>query len=176
MPMHGSGRSRPKSLADWSRTIAVPAALVALGLGDAPALAQVVDPDAVVVVGDGVPRPLTVRAGDPVRGRAIVADRQKGLCLLCHSGPFPEQRFPGNLAPDLAGAGSRWSVAQLRLRMIDSRLLNPDSIMPSYYRTQGLVRVARAFAGRPVLEAQDVEDVVAFLETLREDAPKKDSP
>lgn len=176
MPMRGSGRSRPKSLADWSRTIAVPAALMALGLGHAPARAQVVEPDAIAVVGDGVPRPLTDLPGDPVRGRAIVVDRQKGLCLLCHSGPFPEQRFPGNLAPDLAGAGSRWSVAQLRLRMIDSRVLNPDSIMPSYYRTQGLVRVARAFAGRPVLEAQDVEDVVAYLATLRDDAPEKESP
>ena len=104
------------------------------------------------------------------------ASVQKGLCLLCHSGPFPEQRFPGTLAPDLAGAGARWTVAQLRLRLIDGRVLNPDSIMPAYYRTEGLERVARAFAGRPVLEAQDIEDVVAFLATLRDETPKKEAP
>lgn len=122
---------------------------------------------AVTVVGDGIPEALEGRVGDAARGRAIVASRQQGLCLLCHSGPFPEERFQGRLAPDLAGAGSRWSVAQLRLRLVDPRRLNPDSIMPAYHRTQGLTRVARAWEGRPLLDAQQVEDVVAWLATLR---------
>ncbi len=122
---------------------------------------------AVTVVGDGIPEALEGRVGDATRGRAIVASRQQGLCLLCHSGPFPEERFQGQLAPDLAGAGSRWSVAQLRLRLVDSRRLNPDSIMPAYHRTQGLTRVARAWEGRPLLDAQQIEDVVAWLATLR---------
>lgn len=152
------------------------AALAALAASSGQVVAQAVAPGAVVVVGDGVPEPLTARPGDPVRGRAVVVDRQKGLCLLCHSGPFPEQRFPGTLAPDLAGAGSRWNAAQLRLRLVDGRVLNPDSIMPAYYRTDGLVRVARTFAGRTVLEAQDIEDVVAFLATLRDETPKKEAP
>ena len=59
------------------------------------------------VTGDGIDKPLAAEPGDPVRGRAIVADRRVGLCLLCHSGPFPEEAFQGNLAPSLAGAGAR---------------------------------------------------------------------
>ena len=117
---------------------------------------------------DGLPQSLTGTRGDPARGRAIVASRQVGLCLLCHSGPFPEERFQGNLAPDLRGAGSRWSEAQLRLRIVDSSRINPATIMPAYYRTEGLTRVAPAWQGKPVLSAGQIEDVVAFLLTLRE--------
>ena len=120
------------------------------------------------IVGDGIPDSLTARAGDAVRGRAIVGNRQVGLCLLCHSGPFPEDRFQGDLAPDLAGTGGRWSAAQLRLRIVDAGRFNPDTIMPPYYRTEGLTRVAPAFAGKPILTAEQIEDVVAYLATLRE--------
>lgn len=119
------------------------------------------------VVGDGVPQPLTGAPGDATRGRAIVASRQIGLCLLCHSGPIAEERSQGNLAPPLDGAGARWSAAQLRLRVADARRLNPQSLMPAFYRVDGLDRVAPAFAGRPVLTAQQVEDVVAYLLTLK---------
>lgn len=127
------------------------------------------------VVGDAIPAPLGGLTGDPAKGRAIIADRQKGLCLLCHTGPFPEQRFQGDIAPDLAGAGARWSVGQLRLRMVDSTRINPDSVMPSYYRIDHLARVARAQQGKPILEAQDVEDVVAFLAGLREAPDMKEA-
>lgn len=131
----------------------------------------------VAIVGDAIPQPLTSEAGDPVRGRAIVVDRQKGLCLLCHVGPFPDQRFQGDMAPDLAGAGSRWSSAQLRLRIVDGSRLNPATIMPSYYRIEGLTRVAPAFKETPILNAQQVEDVVAFLATLRDpSAPPSQNP
>jgi sulfur-oxidizing protein SoxX len=118
--------------------------------------------------GDGMPQPLTATPGDPARGRAIVASRQQGLCLLCHSGPFPEERFQGTVATSLAGAGSRWTAAQLRLRVVDSRRLNADTVMPSFHRTDGLQRVGPAWQGKPVLDAQQVEDVVAFLGTLRD--------
>jgi sulfur-oxidizing protein SoxX len=121
----------------------------------------------VEVVGDAIPQPLTERPGDPAHGRAIVVDRQRGLCLLCHTGPFPEERFQGTLAPDLGGAGARWSEGQLRLRIVDSSRLQPDTIMPSYYRTEGLKQVARAWQGRPALAAQDIEDVISFLKTLQ---------
>jgi sulfur-oxidizing protein SoxX len=121
-----------------------------------------------VVVGDAIPASLTGQPGDAARGRAIVLDRQRGLCLLCHSGPFPEERFQGDLAPSLAGAGSRLSEGQLRLRMVDGRRLNPDTIMPSYFSLDGLVRVDRARQGRTVLTAEEIEDVVAFLATLRD--------
>lgn len=121
----------------------------------------------VVAVGDAIPRPLTGTPGDAARGRSIVANRQVGLCLLCHTGPFPDERFQGTLAPDLAGAGARWSEGQLRLRIVDSRRLAPDTIMPAYFRPANGLRVGTAFRDRTVLDAQQVEDVVAFLVTLR---------
>ena len=117
---------------------------------------------------DAIPKSLTGARGDPARGRAIVVNRQVGLCLLCHSGPFPEERFQGNLAPDLAGAGKRASEGQLRLRIVDSSQINPTTIMPAYHRTEGLVRVAPALRGKPILSAEQIEDVVAFLMTLKD--------
>ena len=131
------------------------------------ALGQAV-PSAFVVEGDAIPRPLTDVPGDAANGRKIVANRQLGLCLLCHPGPFPEERFQGNLAPDLSRTGQRWSQAQLRMRVVDARQLNPATIMPSYHRTDGLARVGAAWRSRPPLTAQQVEDVVVFLATLRE--------
>jgi sulfur-oxidizing protein SoxX len=120
------------------------------------------------VVGDAIPQPLSPDPGDAARGRAVVANRSLGLCLLCHSGPIAEERFQGTLAPSLAGAGSRWSVAQLRLRIVDGARLNPDTIMPPYYRTSGLQRVARSFEGKTILTAGQIEDVVAYLATLKD--------
>jgi sulfur-oxidizing protein SoxX len=96
-----------------------------------------------------------------------VANRQVGLCLLCHSGPFPEERHQGNLAPDLSGAGGRWTEGQLRQRIVDSARMNPASIMPAYYRAEGLNRVAPALRGKTVFTAEQVEDVVAYLATLK---------
>lgn len=123
---------------------------------------------AVTVVGDGIPAALEGQVGDAARGQAIAASRSQGLCLLCHSGPVPEERFQGNLAPDLAGAGARWNAAQLRLRLVNPQHFNPDSIMPAYYRTEGLVRVGARWQARPILDAQQIEDVIAWLITLRE--------
>jgi sulfur-oxidizing protein SoxX len=120
------------------------------------------------VVGDAIPASLTGVKGDPERGRAIVANRHVGLCLLCHSGAFPEEPLQGTLAPNLEGAGSRWSEGQLRLRMVDAARLTPGTIMPPYYRIDGLTRVAPSLRGKPVLTAEQIEDVVAFLATLRE--------
>lgn len=123
---------------------------------------------AFTIVGDAIPTSLSGENGDPVRGRAIITNRQVGLCLLCHSGPFPEEKLQGTLAPDLKGAGLRSTKGQLRLRIVDASRLNPDTIMPPYYRTDGLARVAPLFRGKPILTAEQIEDVVAFLETLRE--------
>lgn len=128
--------------------------------------AQAQPRSAYVVVDDAIAAPLTAQPGDAARGRAIVVNRQVGLCLLCHSGPLPEERFQGNLAPTLEGVGSRLSEGQLRLRLVDARALNPHSIMPAYFQTDGLTRVAPAVQGKPLLDAQQIEDVVAFLRTL----------
>ncbi len=119
------------------------------------------------VVGDAIPKSLTGIPGDPERGRAIVVKREN-TCLLCHSGPFPEQRFQGDLSPDLKGAGARWSEGELRLRLVDAARLNPATIMPSYYKVDGLTRVAQTFRGKPILTAEQIEDVVAYLKTLKD--------
>jgi L-cysteine S-thiosulfotransferase len=121
------------------------------------------------VVGDAIPESLTGMPGDPQRGRAIVTSRQTGLCLLCHSAPLPQEKFQGTIGPDLKGAGSRYTEGQLRLRIVNSSLLDPNTIMPAYYRLDGLDRVAPAFRGKTVLTAQEIEDVVAFLKMLRDD-------
>jgi sulfur-oxidizing protein SoxX len=96
-----------------------------------------------------------------------VANRQAGLCLLCHSGPFPEERFQGNLAPDLTAVGARFSEGQIRLRIVDPAKVNPQSIMPAYYKSDGLTRVAPAYRGKTVLTAEQIEDIVAYLLTLK---------
>jgi L-cysteine S-thiosulfotransferase len=120
-----------------------------------------------VIVGDAIPASLTGAKGDPVRGRAIVADRQVGLCLLCHAGPFPADKFQGNIGPDLAGVGSRLGEGQLRLRIVDNSKIDPDTIMPPFYRVEGLNRVPSTYQGKPVLTAVEIEDVVAYLMTLK---------
>lgn len=120
------------------------------------------------IAGDAIPKSLTGMPGDPVRGRAVLVKRES-TCLLCHSGPFPDQRFQGNLSPDLTGVGSRWSEGELRLRMVDAAHLNPDTIMPSFYKVDGLTRVAPNLRGKPVLTAEEIEDVVAFLTTLKDE-------
>ena len=115
---------------------------------------------------EAIPEPLDGTRGDAARGRAIVANRQVGLCLLCHSGPFPEERFQGNLAPDLREA-ARLTEAEIRLRLVDPARVNPKTIMPAYYRPEGLTRVAPAYRGKPVLTAEQIEDVVAYLLSLK---------
>lgn len=131
------------------------AAAIALLLATGSALAE-----------DAIPVPLAGARRDPGRGRALVVNRQVGLCLLCHSGPFPEERFQGNLAPDLRSA-ARLSEGQIRQRLVDPTRVNPDSIMPAYYRTGGLAQVAPAYRGKPILNAEQIEDIVAYLMTLR---------
>ncbi len=110
---------------------------------------------------------LTGQQGDPARGRTIVGDRAVSACLLCHSGPFPEPHLQGTIAPALDGVGARLSAGEIRLRLVDPRRVNPDTIMPAYYALDGLHRVGAPWQGRPVLSAEQIEDVVAFLTTLR---------
>jgi L-cysteine S-thiosulfotransferase len=136
--------------------------LVALG---STASAQALRPYA--VVGEAIPASLTGAPGDAARGRTLVVDRTS-TCILCHSGPFPEQRFQGDVAPNLAGTGKRWSEGEIRLRLVDAARLNAATIMPSYYRIDGLDRVGRAWQSKPILTAEQIEDIVAYLATLRE--------
>lgn len=120
-----------------------------------------------VVAGDSIPASLTGAPGNPASGRAIVVSVQRGMCLLCHSGPFPENKFQGTIGPSLAGVGARLSAGQLRLRIVDTSRIDRDTIMPAFYRVDALHRVAGAYRGKPVLTATEIEDVVAFLITLK---------
>ena len=119
-----------------------------------------------VVTGDSIYESLSTEPGNSLRGRAIITSRQTGLCLLCHSGPFPEERFQGNLAPELKESVARLSAPQLRARIVNAAQFNPQTIMPAYYQTSHLNRVAPKFAGQPILNGQEIEDVIAFLMTL----------
>ena len=159
MPGHGSTRSRPRCSVETILALLIGLLSPSAAAGEPLAAYRIVD--------SGIAASLTGTPGDPARGRAIVADRRVGLCLLCHAGPFPEEPFQGDLAPDLAAVGDRLSAAQLRLRLVDSRRLDPASIMPSYYRLDGLERVGAAWRDKPILSAGKIEDVVAFLVTLR---------
>jgi sulfur-oxidizing protein SoxX len=143
----------------------------ALSIGWALSIAHAAPP--AEVDADAGLAPLTDTPGDPARGRAIVASRQTGLCLLCHAAPVEpgsatSRRFQGDLAPDLAGIGARLNAAQLRRQLVEPQRLNPQTIMPSYRRTDGLQQVGSAWQGRPILSAQQVEDVVAWLATLKD--------
>ena len=122
------------------------------------------------VADDAIAASLTGQAGDAMRGAQLLAQRQKSLCVLCHSGPFPDTHLQGTIAPDLTGVGSRLSAAQLRLRIVDMRRLNPQSIMPSYYAVvvESGARVAASWRGKPLLDADEIEDLVAYLQTLKQ--------
>jgi sulfur-oxidizing protein SoxX len=116
------------------------------------------------VAGDAIENPLAA-VGDPVRGREVFVSRDGGHCVLCHSAPGVG--VAGNVGPPLAGVGSRLSPGQIRLRIVDITRVNPDSAMPAFHRTESLERVASSYAGRPALDAQQVEDLVAWLGTLK---------
>jgi sulfur-oxidizing protein SoxX len=152
------------------KTLAVSAIGAALLLcagqntGSAAEMAKLV---AYKVVDHGIPKSLTGKAGNAVEGRKVAIHRQKGNCLACHVMPIPEQQFHGEIGPDLAGVGSRYKEAELRLRVVDPKVLNEDTIMPAFYKVNGLHEVHKNFKGKSVLSAQEVEDVVAYLMTLK---------
>ena len=157
MGQRSPGRTR-LCAAGWVAAAAVGWSAVAVG-------AEALRP--FTVVGDAIPQSLTGPPGDPQRGREVVVSRQLGNCLLCHRMPVPEERFQGNLGPDLTGVASRLSAGQIRLRIVDETRLNPGTIMPPYYRVEGLRRVMADYRDKPVLTAEQVEDVVAFVLTFR---------
>ncbi|MFT0861841.1 sulfur oxidation c-type cytochrome SoxX [Ancylobacter sp. G4_0304] len=121
-----------------------------------------------VVSGDAIAEPLAGRRGDAAQGRKLLEDRHRSLCILCHAAPGVPEPFQGTLAPSLDGIGARLSEGQIRLRIVDMKRLNRESIMPSYYAIREGVRVAPAWRGRPLLDATGIEHLVAYLVTLKE--------
>jgi len=119
------------------------------------------------VIADGIPQAIGGAMGDAGRGRALILGRDPANCIVCHAMADPGVRFSGTLAPPLSGVARTLSVAQLRLRVVDNMRVHPATIMPSYYRIEGFDRVAGAYRGKPILEAAQVEDIVAYLATLK---------
>jgi sulfur-oxidizing protein SoxX len=120
------------------------------------------------IAGDAIPKPLGGLKGDAARGEGIVRDRRVGNCLICHKFPFKDEPFQGEMGPSMIGVGSRLSEGQIRLRLVDESILNPNTMMPPYYRVSNLTNVAPEYAGQPALTAQQLEDVVAYLTALRD--------
>ena len=120
------------------------------------------------IVDGAIPAPLTAQPGDPERGRRIAHDRDGGDCTICHAMPLPQREFHGTVGPPLDGIGSRATAGVIRLRLVDPKALNPATIMPAYYKVEGLSRVLDRYRARPMLTAQQIEDVIAYLLTLRD--------
>ncbi len=120
-----------------------------------------------VVENSGIAQPLTAQAGDPARGAKVMVDRDLGNCLACHAAAVDAEFF-GTTGPSLVGVGARLTPAQLRLRVVDPKRINPATMMPAYFRTESLHRVLPEFVGKTILSAQQVEDVVAFLATQKQ--------
>jgi sulfur-oxidizing protein SoxX len=139
------------------------AILLMLGCGAGGAAAL----EAYEVVTDAIPLPLGSLFGDVRRGEAVVRDRERGNCLICHRGADPSEPFQGTIGPPLTGVGLRLDAGQIRLRLVDASRLNPQTVMPPYFRTEDLHDVAAQYRGKPALSAQEIEDVVAYLATLR---------
>jgi L-cysteine S-thiosulfotransferase len=141
-----------------------------LGFGVLSSSARAEDVAAFVVSGDAIAEPLRGLQGDATRGALVVRNREAGNCLICHMIPDPKETFQGNLAPLLAGVGSRLTPGQIRLRLVDPTIVNPRAIMPAYHRVAGFVNVDARYLGQPVLGAQEIEDAVAYLSGLKEQA------
>jgi sulfur-oxidizing protein SoxX len=125
----------------------------------------------ITIVDGTIPASLTGTAGDPANGKKVAIDRKKGNCLACHAMPIPEEQFHGDIGPDLGDVGANLSDATLRLRLVDSKAINPDTIMPAFLMT-GKTRVLKKFEGKTILTPQEVEDVIAYLLTLKGQLPQ----
>ncbi len=120
-----------------------------------------------IVGGESIDRSLTGQPGDPANGRKLAIDRRLGNCLACHVLPIPEQQFHGDVGPDLSESAGNLSEGEIRLRIVNPKVVNPDTIMPAFYRNDGFERVLKNFQGKTMLSAQQVEDVVAYMMTLK---------
>jgi sulfur-oxidizing protein SoxX len=133
-------------------------------------------PSSVVFVDGAVETSLTGVPGDAENGRKIVGSKGLGNCVACHQATdLADIPFHGEIGPMLDGAGDRWSEAELRGIVANAKMMFDESLMPSFYRTDGFIRPGNAYTGKaaddsfgPLLDAQQVEDVVAYLTTLKE--------
>jgi sulfur-oxidizing protein SoxX len=166
LPHQGGRGTNPCWIQPYMFAIAVLAVVLAaaITIGGAQDNAERV---AYHIVNGAIPEPLTDQPGAAERGRRLVLDREGGDCSICHAMPLPQRQFHGTIGPPLDGVGSRYSAGELRLRVVDPKAFNPDTIMPAYYKVEGLHRILERYRGKPILTAQQVEDVVAYLLTLQ---------
>jgi L-cysteine S-thiosulfotransferase len=152
----------------WPYVLWIAAAVAAWTTATPTSTAQQHDPLVAYRIADGaIAEPLTDQPGDVDRGRRIVLDREGGDCIVCHAMPLPQRQFHGTIGPPLDGVGARYSAGALRLRIVDPKAFNANTIMPAYYKVGELHRVLERYRGKPILTAQQVEDVVAYLLTLQ---------
>ena len=163
-----SQRDQPPPTRSLPGSAVAAACLVAILLAIQPSSGEAEDKMVSYSMADGmIPFSLTDQPGDPRRGREIAAGRT-GNCLACHKMPIPEEQFHGDLGPNLAGVGTRFREGELRIRLVDPKMVNPETIMPAFYKTSNLRRVKRRYLGQPMLDAQAIEDLVAYLKTLKQ--------
>ena len=122
------------------------------------------------ITDDTIPEPLTDQPGDPARGELIFTDRDQGHCVLCHVVSGLDVPFQGNVGPDLTYVADRLTPEQVRLRIVDYQIVREGTVMPSYHRIHDLYQVEEVSIGSPLLAAQEVEDLVAYLDTLTSEA------
>lgn len=124
-----------------------------------------------VVFNDGaIGVSLTAQAGDPAAGRKVFMNRKQGNCLACHANEdMSDQSFHGEVGPALDGVADRWEAAELRGIVVNSKMMFEGTIMPAFYKDDGFERNLKKFQGKSILNAQQVEDVVAYLLTLKEE-------
>jgi len=147
--------------------------LAGLALVVTAAQAKVIKDDGLTpyeVVGDvAIPKSLTGKPGDPARGRKLMANRKKGNCLACHKiKQMSDFLFHGEIGPELSDIATNMPDEEIRLRLVNPKFVNPDTIMPAFYKVEGLFRVKKKFRGKPILTAQEIEDIIAYMHTLKE--------
>lgn len=120
------------------------------------------------IVDGAIPNSLTGASGDAKKGKDVFLNRRQGNCLACHQvTALSDHPFHGEIGPPLDGVAERYSLAELRLQVVDSKQINPDTIMPAFYRSDGLHKVLKNFKDKSILTAEQVEDLLAYLQTLR---------
>lgn len=151
-----------------NRKVAI-AVATATGVLAGAAIAAEVKPMDVAFAEGVVDASLTGQAGDPAEGRKVFMNRKQGNCLACHeNADMAEQPFHGEVGPALDGVADRWSAAELRGIVANAKMMFPNTIMPAFYIDAGYTRASDKFEGKPILTAQQVEDVIAYLQTLKE--------
>lgn len=152
----------------FSAVGAMASALLLVSVAQSPA--QAISPGDVKIVEGQVTASLTGKAGDAAAGKKVFINRKQGNCLACHTNKdASKQPFHGEIGPELNGVADRYTEPQMRAILVNSKqVFGNKTIMPSFYRIINDQRSRKQFHDKPILQAQQVEDVIAYLKTLKE--------